>query len=380
MKVLFMTQVVPVPPTGGEKIRSYGLLRCLGQSGHEVYAVTPLSEHLHEAEEELPGVSFVSYLYEPAHSLPGQFAGYFRPDRRLTRLISGLIAEKKIDLAFIDYFFLGQYISFVRDHGIPVIYGTHNVQSKLRLQQPAKGFSERVVRLFSYIAQSLHERKYFRKADHLICVSGVDAEFYRKFLPQEKISVIPNFVDEAIYRPAAVKKDYIIMTGNFRSFQNFHGLQWFIDRVWDEDLGKATELYIVGRAADEALQRITGDRILHHVHSLAGREDVAGLIAESAAAVVPLWHGSGTRLKCIEAMALKTQLISTSIGAEGIDHKGSILVADSPELFRQLVLKTVRGEIDRTEPAHEIFEGNYSLKVNRERLDAIIRSVSSPEN
>jgi glycosyltransferase involved in cell wall biosynthesis len=375
MKILFITQVVPFPPAGGEKIRSFGLLRCFAQPGYDVIAVTPELEQQAEAEKQLPGISFIPFKYDSGDDPFSQFAGYFRPDKRLKTLILTLISSEHFDIAFIDYFFLGQYISVIKSHGIPVIYGTHNAQSLLRLQQPGIGITGFVTRIFSYFAQALHERIYFRKADHLICVSEIDRLFYLKFIRKNKISVIPNFVDESLYRPAAEKKPYIIMTGNFSSFQNYHGLAWFLQEVWNEELEGITSLYLVGKGAKKAMADAAGSRVIRNLVIMEDPADFARLIASATVAVVPLWHGSGTRLKCIEAMALKTQLVSTTIGAEGIIHKGSILIADTPELFREQTKLAALRQVDHTELAFRAFFENYSLEVNKGRIHSIINCL-----
>lgn len=370
-----MSQVVPFPPAGGEKIRSFGLLRCLSGSGHSVTAITPSLTDLTGAARFLPGVTFLPYNFEPPSGLTGQFAGYFRKDAKLAALVREQLAKEKYDLAFIDYFFLGQYISLFKHHGIPVIYGTHNAQSKLRLQQPAIGFKDNMVRTFSYIAQAGHERLYFKQAGHLVCVSNVDYKFYRKFIPDGKISVIPNFVDETLYHPVTKKEPYVIITGNFTSFQNYYGLEWLMREVWNEELEGLTTLYLAGKGAEKAMELAAGGKHYGKVVIMENPADFSSLIASASAALVPLWHGSGTRLKCIEAMALKTQLISTTIGAEGIEHEGSILIADTASGFRESIKQCLSGKADHTGRAFEIFRQKYSLEAGRKTLDGIILSL-----
>jgi glycosyltransferase involved in cell wall biosynthesis len=377
MKILFVTQVVPFPIRGGESLRSGGLLKSLLHSGHEVWVISPLTPDKPDLARQFPGAQFIPYVFIPEKiSLLSQFAGYFNRDKKLIRLFNEILSTQHIDLAIIDYFFLGQYISFFKDQGIPVIYGTHNAQSRLRLQQPADGIMEKIVRLFSFLAQAWHERIYFKRADQLICVSEIDRKFYRRFIPDRKISVIPNFVDEASYKPAAEKKPYIIMTGNFHSFQNYYGLQWFLDNVWNKELARITELYLVGKGADEALSAISKGRNFHHVKVIENEDGILNYLASASAAVVPLWHGSGTRLKCIEAMALKTQLISTSIGAEGIDHGGGILIADTPGQFCQLIKLSLKKKVDSTDLAYETFINKYSLGANKNKINEIILSLA----
>lgn len=376
MNILFITEVNAFPVRGGESLRSFGLLQCLKKAGYSVTVISPLSPDQPGLTQQFPGFRFIGHDFQPEKkSRLSEFAGYFRKDGSLLEIINNTLKDKEIRLAFIDYFFLGQYISFYKERRIPVIYGTHNAQSKLRIQQPAGGLMPKIVRFFSYLAQSWHERLYFKQADRLVCVSGVDRDFYRRFIAEEKIVLLPNFVDGSAYMPADSKQPYIIMTGNFESFQNYYGLKWFLENVWNQELAAITELYLLGRGSAGAFEGITSGKPLSRVRIINREAEILKYLAGAKVSVVPLWHGSGTRLKCIEAMAIKTQLVSTSIGAEGIDHGGSILIGDTPEQFREQVIRVLKGEADHTEQALQVFNKKYSAAVIGEQLDRVISSL-----
>ena len=74
-------------------------------------------------------------------------------------------------------------------------------------------------------------------------------------------------------------------------------------------------------------------------------------------------------------MALKTQLISTSKGAEGIEHNDSIIIADSPDEFKAALLKTLNREVDLTEKAYQAFMEKYSMTPNKAIFAEIIRKI-----
>jgi hypothetical protein len=255
-----------------------------------------------------------------------------------------------------------------RKSGIPVIYGTHNAQSKLFLQRPAVSLKNRISNLAEYLVYRLHEFVYFRQADALIAVSGQDMAFYRKFIRASRLFLIPNFIPAAEYEPCQVppqvKENYIIMSGNFNAYQNATGLRWFLEEVWDQRLSSMTRLVISGKNSREVLKQIDPQGKYKNIEALGMIDDIKTSIARAKAAIVPLLHGSGTRLKCIEAMALKTQLISTSKGAEGIDHGGSVMIADTAEAFRNSLLRVLSGQSDYCEKAYAAFLSAYSLEPN----------------
>ena len=89
----------------------------------------------------------------------------------------------------------------------------------------------------------------------------------------------------------------------------------------------------------------------------------------------PLLNGGGTRLKCLEAMALRTQLISTTKGSEGIEHGGSVLIADTPEDFRNRIIEVIDNKINTVEEAYRVYENKYSFEPNQLVLSERIKSL-----
>ena len=377
MNILFLSQVIPYPISGGESIRSFNLLQCLSGIGMKVTAITPMSERTIEAEELLPGVKFITFHFPDVEFGPlKQITGYFKRNKDLVQLICSIICQEEINLAFIDYFFLGQYIHLFHSYGIQVIYGTHNSQARLRIEQPAKGINERIIRWFAFTVQWLHERIYFRKAEFLIVVSDKDRHYHNRFIKSDKIAQVPNFLDELKYIGSEKKENYAIITGNFNSFQNIHGLEWFLTEVWNANLDHKMQLLLAGNGSDTILNRITYRQHYSGIRAIGYVEDIIPFIAKAKVAIVPLIYGSGTRFKILEAMALRTQVVSTTKGAEGIAHDGTILIADDASSFRDCIENVMVGKIDNTEKEYQIFHEEYSLEKNKKRIQDILISCS----
>jgi hypothetical protein len=165
------------------------------------------------------------------------------------------------------------------------------------------------------------------------------------------------------------------MSANFIAFQNDLGLSWFVEKVWNHKIFDNKKLLLVGIASDSVLKRLNQAHEFRNIEALGTVDDLKPYIASAKVSIVPLLHGSGTRLKCIESMALQTQLISTSKGAEGIEHEGSIIIADTPELFSKSLLEIFEGKIDYTGKAYTIFLNKYSSKPNCEIFRSIIKSI-----
>ncbi|HYX07028.1 MAG TPA: glycosyltransferase [Bacteroidales bacterium] len=362
--ILFVTEISFYPMFGGERMRSYGLLKILSRTFTHVYAITGLKEPDEFIKEKFPNVTFFYFDFNGLDS-KGKVIRTFKRDAGLDGLIQRVIKDNKIDLAFIDYKYYGHYIGSIKHHNIMVVYGTHNVQSRIILQKPYSNLYEYLFLRFYYLLYYLHEKVFFPKADRILAVSEHDAEYYSKFIGESKVINLPNFLDEEIYMGRDVKKeDYIVMTANFIAYQNDVGIRWFLENVWNSELRGRVKLVLAGIGSKEVLAELSKLYDMRNIEALGKQDDLTGIIKNARLAIVPLLDGSGTRLKCIEAMALKTQIISTSMGAEGIDHRGSILIADAPVDFRNEILDVLDKKKDTTERAWEIFMDKYSFSSN----------------
>ena len=109
------------------------------------------------------------------------------------------------------------------------------------------------------------------------------------------------------------------------------------------------------------------------VHVVGRVNDVRPYIERGSVYIVPLRIGGGTRLKIIEAMAMKKAVVSTTVGAEGLDVTDGedIMLADSPEDFAQAVLALLRDpERCRTlgEAARSLVESRYGWDTLADKL------------
>lgn len=379
MNLLLITEIDPFPPNRGEKLRSYGLLKLVSDLNLNVFAIAGNSPADKVTSAKFPGIKFFDFDFSRYRSC-SRLSKYFRLftcQKSLLRLIEKIMDENSIDLVYIDYLFYGQYIPFFKKKGIPVIYGTHNSQAKLIYQRPSVSFKNSLSNFLDYIVNRIHEIYFFRKADALIVVSKEDKKYHQVLLKKEKIYVIPNFLIEDEYTCKTLQKEnYILMTANFMAFQNSFGLTWFVREIWDVDLWSKTKLLLVGMGSKELYRELAGKFVLENIEAIGEVEDLKPYICSAQVSIVPLLHGSGSRLKCLESMALKTQLLSTSKGAEGIDHNNSILIADSPADFKRELVKILENKSDLADMAYEAFMDKYSLKPNLNIFKTIIHDIS----
>jgi glycosyltransferase involved in cell wall biosynthesis len=172
------------------------------------------------------------------------------------------------------------------------------------------------------------------------------------------------------------------MTGSFDAYHNRLGLTWFLENVWDDELSKLTKCIIAGDKSRELLDMImikSKHKNVKNVYAVGKVENINNYISQAKISIIPLLHGSGTRIKILEAMALKTLVISTSKGAEGIDHENSIIIADRAGDFKNEILNVMKGNNEgfyqtKIKNAYQIALKKYSLEVNQKKLEKIIKN------
>lgn len=179
----------------------------------------------------------------------------------------------------------------------------------------------------------------WRWFDGVSVTSDRDAAILSELVPRTAVSVVPNGVDIELFRPAtsAPEPDSLLFFGAMNYYPNQDGLTYFVEQIFPLILAKrpSTKLRVVGPAPD-SVKRLQGPNI-----EVTGFVDaVEPYIDAATAVIVPLRLGGGTRLKIVEAMSKAKPIISTRVGAEGIDvvNGESALLADDPQGFAAHVL------------------------------------------
>ncbi len=123
---------------------------------------------------------------------------------------------------------------------------------------------------------------------------------------------------------------------------NIDGVEYFCERIWPQVVAAVPDarFQVVGRNPPARITRFAGPS----VEIVGGVKSVLPHLHEAAVFVVPLRIGGGTRLKIYEAMAAAVPIVSTTVGAEGLDvRNGSdIILADDPALFGVSVVELLR--------------------------------------
>jgi len=377
--VLFVTELCPWPIRGGELIRSYNLIDglCLH---YNVIVLAPRPivdcDLLRKVKTwvDLKNIGISSQ----------KFKFKFIPNPRMIRLLRNVYKQFKPHLTWFDYRHWGQYVPVARCYGSKTIMGTHNIQHRIKKQynHAIHRKIDKLMNYLSYKAEYLHERILFRFFDKIVSVSNVDRRYHDCFVGVANSKLLPNFVNEAWYgknQETSRNGREIIITANFEAYQNKHGTEWFLTRIWPRVRKKApsARLKLVGRGSEIFSHRLNNEV---GVISAGEVDKVAPFLYRASIAAVPILYGGGSRLKILEALVCGVPVISTKLGAEGINLVSgeNCIIEDSADRFADAIVNLLRHPDLRStvaENGFKTFQKEYGFLINVQRLRKIIEET-----
>ncbi len=191
------------------------------------------------------------------------------------------------------------------------------------------------------------ERSWLPKFDAILATSTSDREIARRLAPGANVVAYPNALPE-IPLPRRLEQQAIAFSGNLEYPPNISAVRFFRDNIWPILEARWPELKwkIVGKNPDAIRPLVAGQP---RIEVTGFVKDAVAVLAECQIAVIPLLAGSGTRVKILEAWAAGTPVVSTTLGAEGLDcaHETNLLLADEPQSFASAVSRLLtRPKID----------------------------------
>ncbi len=391
MNILLLTQVVPFPPDSGPKIKTFNVLRYLGQR-HRVHLVSFARSTDEVRTAQALGAYCASVTTVPLHRSAPADVGYLlrslisrrpfliqRDDvPAMRRAIRKVLASETIDAVHADQISMAQ---FAVDLPIRLrVLDEHNAVWTIVRRSSTR------VRGVQRIATELEWRK-MRRYEGDICrrftVTTVVSDADRQFLelaagrPFPNV-VIPITVDTSELRalPRSEQARNILSVATMFYPPNVEGVHWFGREVFPliRQAEPETQFFIVGSRPPAEIGNLAqpGSGIVVTGY-LA---DLQAVLRQSAVVIAPVLSGSGMRVKILEAFARAIPVVSTTLGVEGIDARPGehLLVGDSPADFAAAVTRLLRDPAEArrlASAARRLVEERYDRRFALSRLDTI---------
>jgi glycosyltransferase involved in cell wall biosynthesis len=251
-------------------------------------------------------------------------------------LIIETLSTNHFDVVILESLYVLPYLQTIRNHSnSKVIYRSHNIEFEIweRSAKQAKGAKKNYLNILAKRIKQF-EVEQAQKVDAIAAITQKDKDQLIQLGITSEIQVIPFGINISDYVIQESKTNSSVFhIGSMDWLPNEEAIKWFLNTVWDKIVvnNPQTKLRLAGKNMPEWM--------LNHnqsnVEILGEVKSANDFINSNTIMIVPLKSGSGMRIKIIEAMALGKLVISTSVGAEGINYanKENIVIANSEDDF-----------------------------------------------
>ncbi len=396
MKILWVKSDLLHPTTRGGQIRTLEMLRRLRERNtihYVAFSNEPDGEGVRRSSEYCDRCYTIPQFLPPRASygfavqlVTGLF---FRLPLAVLRYRSAAMRRKLDELTATE-----NYDCIVCDFPTPApnvtrlqdcVLFQHNVETMIwqRHAAQARNLPEKAYMRLQARRMAVFERDVCRSVRHIIAVSEEDASTMKRMFGVTNISTIPTGVDVDHFKPPSsqpVTADLIFL-GAMDWLPNIDGMRWFVDAVLPliRRSRPKCSVAVVGRNPSREVQSFAAKNPLIHVTGTV--PDVRPWLWGSHVSIVPLRIGGGTRIKIYESMAAQVPVVSTAIGAEGLNvhHPADIRIADNPEEFASACLELlddpeIRAAQART--AWDLVDSNFRWENIVRRFESILEGAA----
>lgn len=364
MRILQVTNKVPYPTKDGGAIACMNLTRGFSNLGHQVTILSMNTAKHNVSIEEIP--ELIKDLAEfKLVEVPAEISRFWalinllfsKKPYNAVRFISksfktelkSILEQSSFDIIQLEGLYVCPYISVMRKYSnAKIVYRAHNIEHEIweRTATNSQG-------VFTWYLKILTKRiKKFEvncldKYDLLVPITNRDNTMLNKLGNTKPSHVSQTGIDASVLMPNAKNLEHpsLFHIGSLEWTPNQEGLVWFLDNCWPEIHSNFPNLkfYIAGRNTPDWLRkRMKLSNVIFEGEVL----DAYKFMNSKSIMVVPLFSGSGMRIKIIEGMALGKPIVTTTIGTEGISTTTgrNIVVADEATPFIEAISELIENQ------------------------------------
>jgi hypothetical protein len=386
MKILAITNRVPYPLNDGGNVATMQMLESLVNCGFEVKLLS-LNTNKHFVDTATLPRFFKALGLETINintditingAVTNLLSGksynairFFNPEFR--DLLIRTLKETRYDIVHFENIYSATYIDTVKGNSDALcVLRPHNVEHEIweRASLDEKLLKRFYIRLLAGRLKKF-ELETWPKFDAMIPISVMDEATIRTYAPAAHYLTLPTAIpthNETVGNEGHILN--VFHLGSMNWIPNLQSMEWFMKNVWPtvEKNTKAV-FHMAGRSMPESFFNYAGERVFVY----ADVEDAFEFMRDKQIMVVPLFAGSGVRIKILEGMAAGKTIITTSLGVQGIDafDKEQLLIANNASAFAEAVTWCIKNEKKSREignRARQFIAEKYSVQSFESKL------------
>lgn len=258
--------------------------------------------------------------------------------------VNSIINEESDYDLFLDYEQVAIYLWHLNKISNSTTIFFHDVNSQLYYRKyistPLFNVFKRLFYFLEYKKYLKYEKLLAKKEVSAVVISDKDKDLLINLgFDKSKISVKAPVVSEYFYslnRSSNPDRSFFFW-GAMNRIENQEAVRWFLDCIYP--FLQNFKFYVVGANLPDSFLKPYKE--LHNVEFVGFVEDPSLYFENCALMIAPILNGAGVKIKVLEALAAKVPVVSTSVGAEGIDENDLLKIADGVDDFVKEILATI---------------------------------------
>ncbi len=367
MKLLFLTHRVPFPQNGGYQIVVCNTIRGLVRLGHEVSLIALNARKKHretQEEEEITDhlqtrIKYKVLEIDTEVSVLDVMVNWFSKtsfnidryyDEDVEHALINEVRENNYDVVQFEGLMMSLYLTAIRRHtDAKLIYRAHNIEHQIwrrMSMQKNDPFKKSYLTMHANRIKN-YELAQLNKFDGIAVFTRQDRDTVRDSGALVPVEILPVGLRLEKYHPNTDLTEFpsLFFLGSLDWLPNREGIEWFLDNFFKEfvhgDLN--VRFYVAGNDIPDGFDDFEA---LGKIYIQGEVDNALEFINSKAIMIVPLLSGGGMRVKIVEGMAMQKCIISTSLGAEGInfEHGNNILIANDRDEFYNAIKRCITDE------------------------------------
>jgi len=364
LKILILTHRVPFPQNGGYAIVVCNTIKGLIALGHEVALVALNGKRYHGSvqtneDELMQKIRYTSYDININISVLDSITNLFNKksndvDRyynaEFEKLLLRELRQTAYDVIQFEGLFVTPYLTAMRKHTkARLIYRSHNIEHQvwMRLaQRKSDLFKKWYLHLLARRVKD-YELQQLNKFDAIAVFTNEDKKTLLSYGVTIPVDIFPVGISLTDYKPDYNKTEFpsLFFLGSLDWMPNREGIEWFIENFY-KDLTEGdlrVKFYVAGHNIPDSFDDYEA---MGKIFIQGEVDDASEFVNSKAIMVVPLLSSGGMRVKIVEGMAMEKCIISTSLGAEGINFTNgtNILIANNRQEFYDAIERCITDE------------------------------------
>lgn len=359
-RILLLVNRVPWPVKDGGTLAHYNLLKGLSDAGCDI-TLAAMNTSKHQVDVTKLPVSFTrlaklhtAFVDNRVKAWPAFVNLFGKQSYNIQRFITptykqllvDILTQQQFDLVLFDGLYTAPYVDVVRKHSKAKIWlRQHNVEYKIwetLANQTQQILKKNYVKLLTNRLKKF-EQQVLPKFDAIIALTQKDVADMQALGCKQPMFISPVGIDfKQTVSKVVVQPKSVFHLGAMDWQPNQQSMEWFVKEVWPLVIKQQpdTIFYMAGKNMPTTFKKYQ----TQNIKILGEVEDATLFMQSKQIMVVPLFAGSGIRVKILEGLSLGKTIVTTKLGVEGIDaqHKQHLLVADDAQTFAASIVELLQ--------------------------------------